>query len=213
MVKRCCSFLPILLCVLLFSGPRTFGQAIARDSVDPCAAIRIPTLTDKQAEKILKRRRKIKCDKIYTGRIRSFAAKMGVAEARFLELGWEPEFRYLTEIAQVIALKEKILCVYFKGNSEITEEFRRCREREIDKWEKEIIRSITLNREAERQYSGPLGQKSWPDPKKRRERLAEALLQSLHEIHSQGEEIAKRMDAYELKRWKPPGEKENAPSS
>ncbi len=190
MLKRSCHVFLTLVCVLPFLGLRTFDQDVARNSNDPCASIPIPGLTDEEAKKTLKRREKLNCDKIYNNRKRSFDLKIGNGNKRLLELGSGADLSSLTELGHLIALKEKTLCIYFKGNPEMTKKFRRCREREIDKWEKDIIRSITLNREAEQKYGGPLGQKNWPDPKTRKERtdLAEIILEAARKARELAEE-------------------------
>jgi len=195
------------------TGVPSVGQQARETPSDPCAHITIPTLTDEQAEKNRKRRKKLDCDKIYTDRVKSFNVNVGRADARLLELGSKAELRYLTEIVQVIALKEKTLCIYFKGNPEISEEFRRCRERQIDAWEKEIIDSIAKSREVERASSRLTGPaKSQPGARTAKERAADALGESLRLVRERGRELVHRMDDYEFKRWSPPPETKNAPS-
>ena len=85
----------------------------------------------------------------------------------------------------------------------MTEEAYRCRQRELDEWEKSIVIAVGTNRKSEEDLTrvpdGKLGES------KRdllRSQLADNLIETLNRIISRGQQITGEIDSYELTKWK-----------
>lgn len=198
MVQKISTQRMFVLCLLYLSIPLS-GQIGMNETNDPCAQLPVPEFANDEKKKVLKIREKLNCDKIYQNRKKEFGLKQ-----RFFELGAQADLTSLDTLVHLIALKEKVLCVYYKAIPEITEDFRRCRERQIDQWEKEIIQIVMENRKREKELrEGMRPVKFFPEEAelKLKSELAQNLIEALQRIHSDGIRFGEQMMEYELKLW------------
>jgi hypothetical protein len=112
-------------------------QAAAKK--DQCARFPVPALTERKAEEIRKRRRKLDCKAPAAKGV--FRASWRAAAARFAQVGLGSEPVPMPSEAEILAQREQALCVYYKGDPEMPEEFFRCRQSALAQGEKRLSRA------------------------------------------------------------------------
>ena len=99
--RRINGWIRIAFFLLLYSWSplhtNSAAQSAGKSLPDPCKDISSPTLTDKEATRILARRHKYNCDKIYNNRQRGINAKATLSQNRLVELGVTSKPTALTE--------------------------------------------------------------------------------------------------------------------